>query len=312
MRWLNQFSISDFLKSRQIAKALSLNPVVLKGLEFDPLWPTVKSLNGQCCVLSIWLEDVHDKARETLTADEYLKALGLLKSRILHHLSYFPTVVSISQGLYIQALFPQQISEQGFVSSATEAATELMKLIETFKVTEHGLSADSEAYCIVPVKMGLALGQIHAQFVKSGNAYECLASGQAVTLSRLLSADRNRYGMPILLDEATGNLVEQARPLDLYRTPGFTIDHVLYGLQTAQPKSLDQAFKELFVTALESLYDTSSAGSNSIDKAKEGFEKCLALAAEDKPGKQMLDSIQTLLSDKQRINLPKIRGFFAV
>jgi hypothetical protein len=312
MYWQKNLSIFNYFKSRQIANALSLNPKVLARLSSHHLWPNVTSSNEQCCVLSVWIEDTHGRAREVLSPESYISALAELKQQVIDVLGNYLTVVSIADGLCIQTVFSDQFSGQDFVFSAVDAAENLMKLIDDFRASGDRLSSSDEKYQFIQVKLGLALGDVASKFVKSRSTYEYLASGQAVVLSRLLSAERQRLDTPVLLTEEVGKLIDKARPLDLYRTPGATAEKTLYGLQLPQSDSLDPQFKETYIQALNFLYNADSVYDDSTENAISDFEKCLLLVPGDEPAKQMLSKTEEISKNKKKIANPKIRGYFAV
>ncbi|TFG64392.1 MAG: hypothetical protein E4H36_03120 [Spirochaetales bacterium] len=231
----------------------------------------VRGCRMEVCVIGVWLGGWTSQASESLVPEAVLAQAKEAADRVRDSLSKIPAFVTKEDYPYIQAVIPRVFSDPGTGLVSVRAAEEIVQNMKA-------LSGNPG------VRIGITQGSCAAGI--RGRDGPFIFIGRPPALCRLFAAERNRFGYTVLLDEETGREALTGRPVDYYRTPGFTGIKTLYGSLPRPEKEYPGRFDEIYQSALKALHIENDTG-----RASDFFTECLGLVPADEASSYFLERI---------------------
>ena len=250
------------IRLNKLARQLKCNAAVLENLKSDHGWPENALQGGsmEICATTLSLEDFSSFTCERLAPHEFIGELGRLVTIAHGVLKAAPAIVVGCSEQCIQAVFSPQFSGTSYFDTAVQTGQDLYNRLNS--------AMASETVPLARPRISVAKGRVIAGIIRFSGSVSYSFTGRAMVLSRLLASEHLRYGEPILVDNEAGRNMDMARPLDLYRLPGFEEVHTLYA--PPDPARCSSEMIDLFGSGLAALYLD-----NDPEKAAGIFKKCI-------------------------------------
>ncbi|MBU1101838.1 MAG: hypothetical protein KKA84_15680 [Bacteroidetes bacterium] len=234
------------IRIKKILRQLKLNPSVLKNLQSDIEWAE-KAFRGDnqfACVVTVSLHDYTSGACERLSPEEFIENIAGLQKQVSMLVENTPAIFTSNHLPEIQAVFSSNFSGEEFLDKALQFAIAISGILNDVN--------DELTFPMTSPKVGIACGQAIAGIIQTSDSAFYSFTGRPIYLSRMLAFENHRFNELILIDNETGNRINMARPLDLYRIPGYNEINTLYSIPDSEREN--EETRSLFKAGLQLLY----------------------------------------------------------
>lgn len=277
-------------RKAEFARGLGLSREALRHPRRYQAW--LERVEGgakeEICSLTVRLDRYTTGAAETLSPKELVAEAGRIRTALALALEGVPCAVPVARGPVLQVLFSQALSGTDYRAVAVGAARTLMGVVAS-------TPCSGRSFPLLELALGVAGGSAVVGVMDLEGSWEILVAGQPVALASLLASERDRLGMPLLLDETCGREGGAGvRPLDCYRLGGGIGFHTLYGLSGDSSPEVP-GFAQAFHKGLELLY-----GPGDHRLAEPHFLECLRASPGETAASRMLEAVRNPQSPKPR------------